>query len=138
MISHFELTDQEFDNQFTNAELSPDLFNHEAHLRLAWIRIISSGIENTLISVPSDLKNYVSKLGAENKYNHTLTIAAIKAVYHFTLKSNSTDFKSFINEFPRLKDEFKSLIFTHYSTDIFNSQEAKLEYLEPELLAFDV
>jgi hypothetical protein len=40
---HFSLTDIEFENQFENGTLKPELFSHEAHVRLAWIHIKKYG-----------------------------------------------------------------------------------------------
>jgi hypothetical protein len=79
----------------------------------------------------------VEFLGVTDKYNTTLTIAAIKAVYHFMLKSESDNFKDFIDEFPRLKYNFRELMASHYELYIFNSDKAKKEYLEPDLIPFD-
>jgi hypothetical protein len=36
-----------------------------------------------------------------------------------------------------LKYNFKDLMAAHYRTDIFNSPEAKREFIQPELLPFD-
>jgi hypothetical protein len=137
MDSHFMLTDSEFENQFGSCALDPAIFSHEAHLRLAWIHISKYGIENAIKNICSQLQNYVKHLGASDKYNETLTIAATRAVYHFMLKSESNSFGSFIEAHPRLKHNFKELMFAHYSTNIFTSERAKKEYLEPELLPFD-
>lgn len=135
--SHFELSDTEFERQFTEGLLDPGLFNHEAHLRLAWLHIHKYGIDAAIKKVCTQLKAYVKALGASDKYNETLTIAAIRAVYHFKLKSETVTFKDFIIENPRLKINFKELMGQHYKTDIFNSVVAKERFLEPELLAFD-
>jgi len=137
MENHFQWSDFEFKNQFENCELNPSLFSHEAHLRLAWIHINTYGIDVALSNIPSQIKNFVKRVGAEDKYNETLTLAAIKAVYHFMLKSESNTFKNFIKEFPRLKNSFRNLIDTHYGFDIFNSELAKSQFLEPDLLPFD-
>ncbi len=135
--THFDLSDREFEQQFANCSLNPALFNHEAHLRLAWIHIDKYGVEQAIKNIGHQLVEYVMALGAKDKYNKTLTIAAIRAVYHFKLKSHSTNFQEFILEHPRLKYNFKELIAFHYATDIFKSEQAKQEYLEPELLPFD-
>ena len=58
-------------------------------------------------------------VGAKEKYNTTLTIAAIKAVYHFILNSDSNDFKANIGELPRLKYHFKELMACYFGFDIF-------------------
>jgi len=137
MEKHLDLTDDEFEEQFESCELLPTLFSHEAHLRLAYIHIKKYGEERAIENVCNQLVAYVNHLGASGKYNTTLTVAAIKAVYHFMLKSTATDFKGFIAEFPQLKFEFKRLMQCHYSFDIFNSQEAKTKFLEPDLISFD-
>ena len=72
-----------------------------------------------------------------DKYNETVTIAGIKAVNHFWQKSAARDFAGFIRENDRLKHNFKDLLSQHYATDIFNCEEAKKQYLEPELIPFD-
>ncbi|MPR35120.1 hypothetical protein [Salmonirosea aquatica] len=137
MEHHFNLSDREFAQQFENCSLDPALFTHEAHLRLAWIHVTQYGVETAILNVTKQLVQYVAFLGASAKYNHTLTIASVKAVNHFINKSSADTFKDFIAEFPRLKSNFKELINTHYSGDIFNSSLAKQEFIEPDLVPFD-
>ncbi|SNZ00353.1 hypothetical protein [Flagellimonas pacifica] len=137
MEKHFELSDFEFEKQFIDCKLSPSNFSHEAHLRLAWININKYGIAKAEKNIQNQLQKYVESVGAKDKYNTTLTLAAIKAVYHFMLKSNSNNFKDFMNEFPQLKNNFKRLMDCHYGFDIYNSDKAKTEFLEPDLLPFD-
>ncbi|MBP2833109.1 hypothetical protein J8281_13020 [Aquimarina sp. U1-2] len=137
METHFEFSDFDFEKVFNNCELNPSDFTHEAHLRLAWININKYGIERAEKTIQCELRNYVEFVGAKHKYNTTLTLAAIKAVYHFMLKSKSDNFKEFIIEFPRLKYNFKDLMACHYGFDIYNSDRAKMEFLEPDLIPFD-
>lgn len=137
MKSHFELNDIQFEQQFNSCELDPTLFTHEAHLRLAYIYIRAYGHDVAIKHVCNQLAAYVTHLGANDKYNITLTVAAVKAVYHFMQKSKADDFKGFITEFPQLKFEFKRLMQSHYDFDIFNSKKAKKTFLEPNLLPFD-
>ncbi len=137
MENHLELSDSEFEIQFRNCSLNPALFSHEAHLRIAWLMISRDGITESLVLFPRLLKNYVTTLGEESKYNETLTIAALKAVHHFIGKSSSETFCQFIKEFPQLKFEFKRLMSCHYSFDIFNLPEAKAKFLKPDLVPFE-
>lgn len=136
-MDHFQFTNEQFKQQFASCQLNSELFNHEAHLRLAWIHITKYGIDDALENIQSQLKAYVKHLGARDKYNKTVTIAAVKAVYHFFLKSKSDNFQDFIAEFPRLKNNFKGLMGSHYGMDIFNSEKAKKEYVRPDILPFD-
>lgn len=137
MEEHSTYDDNEFERLFRNCQFPVEVFNHEAHLRLAWINLSRYGPEAAVRNITTQLKVYVTFLGAEEKYHETLTIASIKAVWHFMLKSDFDNFKDFITEYPCLKYNFKELIFQHYSTDIFTSENARKKFLEPELLAFD-
>ncbi len=137
MEIHFSITDTEFEKQFENCSLDPELFSHEAHLRLAWIHIQKYGQEKAISNICNQLIQFTIAAGAGNKYNHTLTIAAVKAVAHFINKSSTTNFKDFIAENSRLKSNFKDLINTHYKTDIYNSVLAKKQFIEPDLVPFD-
>jgi hypothetical protein len=136
MADHFALNDNEFEQRFAAGTFDPAVFNHEAHLRLAWIHIRKYGEEQAIANICSQLVNFVTALGACSKYNTTLTIAAIKAVHHFMQRSNAASFDQFIQQFPRLKYNFRELIASHYSVDVFQSEQARQFYLEPDLLAF--
>jgi hypothetical protein len=137
MEKHHKLNDDEFEVSFASRSFQPEVFSHEAHLRLAWIHINKYGIDRAIQNINNQLLDFVNMLGAADKYNQTVTTAAIRAVYHFMLKSSTSSFQEFILENPRLKSQFKDLLFSHYKTDIFKSEKAKREYLEPELLPFD-
>lgn len=137
MEKHFELSDAEFERQFASCQLNPSIFSHEAHLRLAWIHIDKYGIEQAKENIQKQLQDFVAHVGAMGKYHKTLTIVAVEGVNHFMKKSKSDNFKDFIIEFPQLKNNFKELIGSHYSFDIFKSIKARTEFLEPDLLPFE-
>ncbi len=135
--SHHTLSDLEFELQFRNGSLDPVLFTHEAHLRLAWIHIRKYGLDKAIDNVTTQIKSYVAKLGASDKYNDTVTVAAVYAVQHFISKKESDQFEDFIKNHPVLINDFRSLLMSHYKTDIFKSAEAKKKFLKPELTPFE-
>lgn len=136
MPTHFDLTDSEFEFAFKTCALEPKLFTHEAHLRLAWIHVRKYGVEQAILNINAQLLQFVNHVGARDKFNKTVTIAAIRAVNYFINRSESESFADFIQEFPRLKYNFKELLAFHYGHDIFKSEKAKREYIEPDLLPF--
>ncbi len=136
MEKHFELTDLAFEKQFETCKLDVSMFSHEAHLRLAWIHITKYGLQQAEENIQKQLQNFVAHVGATDKYNKTVTIAAIKAVAHFMKKTTATNFEGFILEFPQLKNSFKTLINSHYSVDVFNSKRAKNMFITPDLAPF--
>jgi hypothetical protein len=136
LTGHYLLNDGEFEQKLISGTLDPALFSHEAHLRLAYIHIKKYGLEQAIENICSQITNYVRYLGAEDKYNQTLTVAAVKIVEHFIRKATATTFCDMVLEFPRLKHNFKDLIEQHYGFDIFHSEKAKAEFLEPDLIPF--
>jgi hypothetical protein len=134
--AHHALDDETFETTFASGAMSASLFTHEAHLRLAWIHIQKYGPEQAIDHVTRQIIDFVSRLGAADKYNHTLTVAAVRVVNHFMEKSNTGTFYELLLAFPRLKNNFKDLICQHYSKDVLSMERAKKEYVEPDLLAF--
>ncbi len=137
MEPHYQFSDAAFEKQFKHGLLHPSYFTHEAHLRLAWIHITKYGLENAIENITSQLEAFTKLNNEETKYNKTVTIAAVRAVFHFILKSKSDNFRDFIDEFPRLLFEFRDLLGYHYAFNIFDSEEARTTYLEPDLQPFD-
>ena len=137
MDSLYSLTDEEFEYQFKNCILDQVLFSHEAHLRLAYLYIQKYGIEKAIEEVCRDIRQYAAFLGAHTKYNVTVTGAAVRVVHHFMLRSSTKNFQEFLAENLQLKTDFRALISSHYKTDIFLSENARLEFMEPELMPFN-
>lgn len=133
---HYILTDRQFEVHFENCILNPKFFNHEAHLRLAWIHVRKYGVDQAVENLCRQIDRFDKVFGTGRKFNKTVTIAAVRAVHHFMKKSESDTFQDFILEFPELKNDFKRLIKTHYSVDIFTQPKARTRYLEPDLAAF--
>lgn len=137
MEKHYLLSDDEFEKQFADCSLKSEMFTHEAHLRLAWIHINKYGLDKGIENVCVQIQRYAESLGVKDKFNKTVTVAAMRAVNHFMIRSSSNNFKGLIAEFPRLKTDFKSLMDAHYGFNIFRSAAARREYIEPDLLPFD-
>ncbi|MEX0314566.1 MAG: hypothetical protein AB3N18_10340 [Allomuricauda sp.] len=135
--NHSELSDVQFEDLFEKGELPPSLFDHEAHLRLAWLYIKKYGEERAMDKSCFEIKQFDKLHGNGDKFNVTVTIAAIKTVHHFIQKSNAEDFLAFSKEFPRLKTAFKELLDQHYGFDIFSNKIAKESFVEPDIRPFD-
>ena len=125
MQLHQLLTDKELLAQFESCELPPTVFSHEAHLRLAYLYLKQAGIKQAIAKVTSGIKHYVQYLGAQDKYNETLTVAAVRVVYHFMLKGETKNFTELITQYPRLTTRFKDLLAKHFGFNIFNPKRLK-------------
>lgn len=137
MEQHYQYDDQALENGLKDGSLPPEAFSHEAHLRLAWIQIKKYGIRSGIQRTCEIIRGFAAHHGGLSKYHVTLTTAAVRAVYHFMLKSQKATFIELMEEFPRLKSNFRRLIKTHYSDAVLYSLQAKYVYHEPDLLPFD-
>ncbi len=55
MEKHVDLTDAEFEDKFKSCELKPEIFSHEAHIRLAWIHVMKYRVEAAIQTICSQL-----------------------------------------------------------------------------------
>ena len=136
MKSHRYLSDSEFLQQLRSASLHASSFDHEAHLRLAWLLLKQYDKARAILETCGILQHYVTEQGVSNKFNKTLTVAAVEAVAHFMRKKEVHSFQDFILANPSLSSDFKGLLQTHYSFDIFLSNRAKSDYIAPDLAPF--
>ncbi|MBR9919216.1 MAG: hypothetical protein GYB31_00145 [Bacteroidetes bacterium] len=137
MKNHRQISDSEFIRSFESCELPPEVFSHEAHLRLAWLYLYEGGLHTASVRYQKNLQEYVTHWGAADKYHETLTIAAVKTVWHFMQKSETKDFFSFMEENPRLNTHFKALLEAHYSNEKIWSKEARAAFVDPDLLPYN-
>jgi hypothetical protein len=72
-------------------------------------------------------------VGAEGKYNETVTVASVKLLHRMIAESSTHHFKDFISEHPELLSDFKNIIRSYYTTHFFVNERAKREFIEPEL-----
>lgn len=137
MKSHFELSDEEFEEQFADCILEPSLFTHEAHLRLAYIHIKKYGQVMAVENICTQIKAFDNCYGDGTKFHMTVTIAAVRMINHFMNKQKGLSFEELIATYPRLVHSFKELIRQHYSFNVFTDGEAKKKYLQPDLRPFN-
>lgn len=136
MEKHYRFTDDVFEKKFEDCSFPPLYFSHEAHLRLAYIHLEKYGLEKSIENMFKQIYDFAIKYGATMKFNATVTYASLQIMNHYMKKAESDNFPDFIKEFPFLKEDFKTVIGTHYSGDVFRSLEAKKEILEPDLVSF--
>ncbi|MEO1449238.1 MAG: hypothetical protein AAFV07_06890 [Bacteroidota bacterium] len=134
--SHTQLTDQEFEERFANCSFPPRLFSHEAHLRLAWIHLRAYGLEQALDNLRTQIRQFAVHVGVANKYHETITSAAVYAVDHFLQQQETDSFQEFIALHQPLLTDFKALINSHYSKDIFKDPNARKVFIEPDVEPF--
>ncbi|MDD3721641.1 MAG: hypothetical protein PHW92_04010 [Lutibacter sp.] len=126
MISTNLLSDSELLEQIENCSLAPELFTHEAMLRLAWILIQKHGLEVAIVKSINIKEKYYKTALKSDKFNKTLTRAYAEILYYFMKKSNVNNFDKLLREFPRLKFDFQKLVKTHYGYNILKEHRQEI------------
>jgi len=125
MTSQKILNDKEFLQQIENCSLKPELFTHEAQLRLSWVLINKYGLDVAKLKNCKIKEQFYKKALNSDKFNLPLTKAYTEILHFFMERSSTKDFDKLLMEFPRLKFNFKKLVKTHYGYDILKEHRTK-------------
>jgi len=127
--------DLEFRREFETCNVAPDNFNHAAHVRLGYIYLCETSIEEAAEKMKRSLLAFLSHLGVdEGKYHETVTRAWIMAVHHFMTKSKECHSAAeFISCNTDLLDT--KIMLTHYSAEVLYSPQARQSFVRPNIQA---
>lgn len=134
MASHLSSTeDRAFRTQFESGTFPPTEFDHRAHLRLAYVYLTEADSDTAYQIMRKALQSFLEHNGVDpSKYHDTMTRAWIMAVHHFMEKTSSQDSAdSFIGQNPEMVDS--KIMMTHYSAEVLFSDEARAQFVEPDL-----
>ena len=125
--------DRAFRAQFEFCTFQVSDFDHRAHLRLAYIYLTEHDTETAHQLMREALLAFLEHNGVDpSKYHDTMTHAWILAVRHFMEASSSAESAdSFINQNPEMLDS--RIMMTHYSADVLVSDEARAQFVDPDL-----
>ena len=125
--------DLRFREDFESGRLSPALFDHRAHVGLAYVYLAGSDVEAAVVRIRDGLRTFLAHHGIDPaKYHETMTRAWILAVRHFMeLSPEAESADDFIDKNPRLLDG--TIMLTHYSVGLLFSPEARARFVEPDL-----
>jgi len=134
MLKHdLSKSDREFRAAFEAGAYAPADFSHRAHVQLAYVYLAESDVDLALERMRAALVSFLSHHGIPaSKYHATLTRAWILAVHHFMHRSpEAFSADDFIARNPLLLDS--KIMLTHYSADLLFSEQARADFVEPNL-----
>jgi hypothetical protein len=124
--------DHDFRSAFEACTVAPEQFNHEAHVRLAYVYLVESDVESAVQRMRDALLNFLAHNGIpRSKFHETITRAWVLAVRHFMNRSTSTSSADFIAKNQVLLDS--KIMLTHYSASVLFSPDARSSFMEPDL-----
>ena len=129
---HASEEDRAFRSAFEACTIAPSQFNHEAHVRLAFIYLTEGDQDSAVQKMRDALLNFLQHHGVpQSKFHETLTRAWVLAVQHFMNRSTSTSTTDFISKNQQLLDS--KIMLTHYSASVLFSADARSSFVEPDL-----
>lgn len=125
--------DRLFREDFISGGITPAQFDHRAHVRLAFVLLTESGIDEAVGAMRSALHAFLAHHRIDTaKYHETMTRAWILAVRHFMDRTKPcTSADEFIDSNPMLLDT--RIMLTHYSAALLFSPEARSAFIEPDI-----
>lgn len=129
------LDDLTFRDRFEAGDVSPDAFDHRAHLRLAYVYLCEGTIGTAMPRMRQTLQTFLKRNGVPaDKYHETLTRSWLMAVDYFMGKAaTAASFDRFIAQDNRLLDS--QIMLSHYRKTTLFSDAARAAFVAPDLQA---
>lgn len=125
--------DREFARSFEAGQVTPEAFDHAAHVRLAYIYLCEGAPEAAAARMKDAILAFLTHLAVSpSKYHETITRAWIMAVAHFMNQSAPCESAAaFMALNPQLLDS--RIMLTHYSAQLLFSAEARKSFVQPDI-----
>ena len=127
------MNDADFLQQFENHTLDNKHFNHQSHLRLAWLYLSVNDLNSAIELVCSGIKSYAESLGATTKFHLTMTDATVRIMNQRMLINKTDSWEIFLNENPDLVNDLLSVLHQHFSPDFLVTETARTTLVKPDI-----
>jgi hypothetical protein len=127
------MTDEEFVRAFEGGQVTPEAFDHRAHVRVAWVYLREAGSLDAAIPRMRDaIVRFAAAAGAAQKYHETITVVWMRLVDGVRQRVGAPlETTDVLRDFPALAD--KDLPLQYYSRDRLFSDEARRAWVAPDL-----
>lgn len=123
--------DEQFLAAFEAGKIANQDFHHRDHLRLAWIQIRRLGLERAAQAVAVAIRKFAAHHGHADRYHETMTLFWVRVVGMGVNRHPALAFHDLLAAEPHLLD--KNLPFRHWSRERMASDDAKREWVEPDV-----
>lgn len=111
--------------------------DHICHLRLAWLNLRNKPWPVALADTCQVLRTLPEYSDNVKAYHHTLTVAALRLILQRIKRHDSSDFDSFLQANPELRNDFRELIMNYYSEEQLERRSARVSFVSPDKQALD-
>lgn len=133
MSANTILSDEDFLSSFNDCSAPPSVFNHEGHVRIAWIHLQRYPLAHAIQLTCDGIERFASHLGAPDKYNRTLSEALMRIMASQGASDARLSWDGFLLQNHELLEDAKQLLGRYYSNELLTSMEAKDTFLPPDI-----
>ena len=130
-------SDAELLDAFVSTALPADQFNHEQHVRVAWLFVRHHGMPAALGAFPTAIKRFADAKGAHGLYHETITWAFLLIIAERLARTPAPDWATFAADNADLLSWQPSILDRYYSKEVLASALARTTFLMPDLLGND-
>jgi hypothetical protein len=123
--------DEHFLAAFEAGQIANQDFHHRDHLRLAWIQIRRLGLEGASDAIAGAIRRFAAHHGHPDRYHETMTRFWVRVVAMAINRNPALAFDELLAGEPHLLD--KNLPYRHWSQDRMGSDEARRQWVEPDV-----
>jgi hypothetical protein len=123
--------DEQFLAAFEAGQIGNQDFHHRDHLQLAWIQIRRLGLLRASEAVTAAIRRFAARHGHGDRYHETMTRFWLRVVDLGITRHPRLTFDELIAAEPHLLD--KNLPYRHWSRERMASDEARRNWVEPDL-----
>ena len=124
-------------DEFQSLQFDPEAFDHEAHVYVGWCLVTQFPLPDAIHRFADTLRRLVSSLNIEGKYHETITWFFMILIAERQSASPANSWQEFVAANRDLVDNSKTLLSSHYSTARLWSQQARQQFLMPDIAAND-
>ena len=126
-----QMTDEAFARAFENGFVSPEEFDHVAHVRVAWVYLHETASGEAALSRMRDgIRRFAAAARLPQKYHETITVLWMRLLADVKARGASGQLSDVLRAYPALADT--ALPLQYYSRERLFSDEARGAWVEPD------
>lgn len=133
MSVHTILSDDDFLTAFNDCSAPPSAFNHEGHVRIAWIHLQRYPLAQAIQLTCDGIERFANHLGAPDKYNRTLSEALMRIMASLGAADTRLSWDDYLSKNRGLFENAQQLLGQYYSNELLNSKAAKTTFVQPDI-----
>lgn len=133
MSANTILSDEDFLSAFNDCSAPPSAFNHEGHVRIAWIHLQRYPLAQAIRLTCDGIERFANHLGAPDKYNRTLSEALMRIMASLGAADTRLSWDGYLSKNRELIEDAQQLLGRYYSNELLTSKAARTTFMQPDI-----